>query len=739
MDNAPGTLSGNAQPHSSIRHMASRLRRVASMGMAEAGYRSWQESAKWIDRRRIDRHTVDPVAVLRREAPSIADHTPGREAIESVFRSRFFAGATRESIAELGRLFPDASRHILDDADALLTGEFNLLGYRGLSFGTPIDWQLDPVWSRRAPLAHWSQIDPLDPAVVGDSKIAWELSRHQWVVRLAQAFALTGDPRYATAAVNAIEHWIDANPVGRGLNWASSLEVAFRVIAWSWTLALLRGSAAMSPAFTTKLFASIHAHAAHVRKYLSYYFSPNTHLTGEALGLFYAGTLFPHFRDAADWRATGVRILVDQSRIQIGDDGVYFEQSTCYQRYTCEFYLHFLLLAARSGIAIPADVPSRVLRMIDFLVSIRRPDGSMPLVGDADDGCLMPLVCREPDDFRGVLAVYAALFRRPDFAAASGGPAPEVLWLLGPDGVRHITETNPASTAGPASRVFERGGYAVMRSGWDRDAHQLILDTGPLGCHVSSGHGHEDLLAVQCSVFGDRVLIDPGTYGYTAEPAWRNYFRSAAAHSTVVIDGMGQSEPAGPFGWRRRPRALLREWITTEAFDVADAEHNAYAHLDKPVTHRRRVVFVKPDFWVLIDDLTGEGSHTIDLSFQLAPVDVELASPHCCRVETERGAVLWIVTLASTPMVSAIRSGELQPIRGWISDRYGRKQPSPALVCSARAPLPMRAITVLYPTRDRSARPPAVESLFDHGTLSGVRIDGCIVRLDRDRVIVKRH
>jgi hypothetical protein len=707
--------------------------------MAEAGYRSWQESAKWIDRRRIDRSTIDPVAVLRREAPAIAGHTPRRETIESVFRSRFFAGATSESIAEFTRLFPDESQQILHDADALLAGEFNLLGYRGLSFGSPIDWQLDPVRSRRAPLAHWSQIDPLDPALVGDSKIAWELSRHQWVVRLAQAFAITKDSRYATAAVNAIEHWIDANPVGRGLNWASSLEVAFRVIAWAWTLALLRDAAAISPAFTTRLLASIHAHAAHVRKYLSYYFSPNTHLTGEALGLFYAGTLFPHFRDAADWRATGARILVEQSRIQIGDDGVYFEQSTCYQRYTCEFYLHFLLLAARHGMAIPADVPSRVSRMFDFLVSMRRPDGSMPLVGDADDGCLMPLVCRDPDDFRGVFAVYAAMFRRPDVAAASGGPAPEVLWLLGPDGVRHIHQTNHASTPPPASRVFDPGGYAIMRSGWDRDAHQLILDTGPLGCHVSSGHGHEDLLAIQCSVFGDRVLVDAGTYGYTAEPAWRNYFRSAAAHSTVTVDGLGQSEPTGPFGWRRRPRAVLREWITTPEFDVADAVHNAYAHLERPVVHRRRVVFVKPDFWVLIDDIRGERTHTIDLSFQFAPLRVELVSPDCCRVQTERGAVLWVVPLASTPMVNTIRSGELEPIRGWISERYGHKQPSPALVCSARTRLPMRAITVLYPARDRSAQPPAIERLSDHGTLNGVRVDGCIVRLDRDRVVVTRH
>ena len=708
------------------------------MSMAEAGYRGWQESAKWIDRRRANRSTLDPIAVLRREAPAIADHTPGRDAIDAVFRRRFFAGVTRESIADFCRLFPDATREIVDEANTLLAGEFNLLGYRGLSFGTPIDWQLDPVWSRRAPMAHWSQIDPLDRTTVGDSKIAWELSRHQWVVRLAQAFAITGDSRYATAAVSAIQHWIAANPVGHGLNWASSLEVAFRLIAWTWVLALLRDSAAMSPAFRTRLLASIHAHASHVRKYLSYYFSPNTHLTGEALGLFYAGTMFPHFRDAADWRATGARILIEQSRIQISDDGVYFEQSTCYQRYTCEFYMHFLLLAARSGMAIPNDVHARLSRMIEFLVSIRRPDGSMPLVGDADDGCLMPLVCRQPDDFRGVFAVFVAMFRRPDNAAASGGPAPEVLWLLGPDGLRHISDDTQPLPAPLTSRLFERGGYAVMRSGGDRDAHQLIFDVGPLGCHVSSGHGHEDLLSIQCSVFGDRVLIDPGTYGYTAEPEWRNYFRSAAAHSTVTIDRLGQSEPAGPFGWRRRPRAVLREWITTRECDVADAKHNAYAHLRSPVVHRRRVVFVKPDFWVVIDDLTGTGSHSVELTFQCAPLHAELTSS-ACRVETERGSVLWILPFATAPIANEIRSAELQPIRGWISQRYGHKQAAPALVCSTHSALPMRAITVLYPTRDRTETPPAVDTLHDDGRLSGVRVAGRTVRLDHDRVVITHH
>src|SRR4029453_19034472 len=103
--------------------------------------------------------------------------------------------------------------------------------------------------------------------------------------------------------------------------------------SWCWTAALIRNASAVSGQWMMTLLVSIWQHANHVRRYLSYYSSPNTHLTGEALGLFYAGTLFPEFRDAAEWRDTGARVLLAESRSQLLPDGVHFELSTCYQRY----------------------------------------------------------------------------------------------------------------------------------------------------------------------------------------------------------------------------------------------------------------------------------------------------------------------------------------------------------------------------------------------------------------------
>ena len=179
-----------------------------------------------------------------------------------------------------------------------------------------------------------------------------------------------------------------------------------------------------------------------------------------------------------------------------------------------------------------------------------------------------------------------------------------------------------------------------MRSGWEADAHQAIIDIGPIGCPVSGGHGHADLLSVQCSIFGEPCLVDAGTYSYAGESQWRDFFRSTAAHSTVMVDGANQAEPAGAFGWKGQPRVRLREWHSTPEFDFLDAEHDGYLSLPDPVVHRRRVIFVKPGYWILIDDLSGAAHHQIDLTFQFGQLDVTLGTHPWARAQTPGGRVL---------------------------------------------------------------------------------------------------
>jgi hypothetical protein len=639
-----------------------------------------------------------------------------RGAWESEASPRFFEGVASDSTSSLvGDRLPAWRERVIAQAEALCRGRFDLLGYRELSFGEPIDWQLDPVSGRRSPLVHWSRLDPLDATRAGDSKVVWELNRHQWLAQLGHAYRLTGNERYAGVCARHIDDWMRANPPGLGINWASSLEVAFRLVAWCWVLALFKGSLTFTTELRARMLAAIATHARHVERHLSSYFSPNTHLTGEALGLFYAGVLFPELRRSQRWQALGTRILVDESQRQVLPDGVYFEQSTCYQRYSVEIYLHFLILARRNGLAIPSFVEERVQRMLDFLLAIHRPDGSLPQIGDADGGWLLPLVPRSPDDARGIFSTAAAFFGSPELAWGAAEMAPESLWLLGRSGLSAFTALRPAPPQA-ASRVFAAGGYVVMRSGFDAQAHQLIFDAGPLGCPISGGHGHADLLSVQCSAFGEPFLVDPGTYAYTGDPEWRDFFRGTTTHSTAVVDGEGQAMPSGPFSWRARPEATLRRVSTPGGVLLAEADHAAYGRPHDPVLHRRRVLFVEKRYWVLVDDLEGTAEHRVDVQFQFAPIEVAVEPSLWVRARGRKGHGLLVRTLAAVPLKVGCWKGHLAPPRGWLSSAYGSREPAPLIVCSAVTTLPVRIVSLLLPVHDpATAPPPAALTLDAHG------------------------
>ena len=702
-----------------------RLQRLRSMSFAEIAYRSRQEAAKALERLAPAGRVTPPdtaLDIIRRHAPA-----------------RFFAGASDAATAEtMQARFPDECQRILTTADAALSGRFDLLGYRGLAFGTPIDWHLDPVWGRRAPLRHWSRLDPLDAAAIGDSKVVWELNRQQWLVRVAQAWVVTRETRYAAACVETIDAWLRENPAGQGINWSSSLEVSFRLMSWSWTMLLIRDWPGLSTRAAREVLAAIWQHAVFVRRYLSYYFSPNTHLTGEALGLLHAGVVFPVFAEAADWRTVALRVLREECQRQVRGDGVHFEQATCYQRYTADTYLTLLILAGRAGIPLPRGIGERTARMAEVLAAVTRPDGTMPAIGDTDGGRLLPITERASDDARGTLAVAAALFARADLAWAAGGVAPELVWLFGREGLRRFDALTPRPTAA-ALQVFPSG-YAVMRSGSDKHAHHLIADAGPLGCSTSSGHGHADLASVQLSIFGDPVLVDPGTGCYTPEPLWRDYFRSTAAHSTVRIDGVDHAEPAGTFRWKHRPSARFRGWTSDTAADVLDIEHDAYLRLADPVKCRRRIAFVKPDYWLVVDDLEGAERHRVEINFQFAP-DVHVAGglEPWIRVATRGGHTLWMLPMASSPLETVISCGELDPPHGWVSAAYGQREPAPAVRFTTEAALPWRAMTLLVPVAGTSSEPPAVIEVRDaHGRPSGVRFGAAArsAHVDDDTVVV---
>ena len=255
--------------------------------------------------------------------------------------------------------------------------------------------------------------------------------------------------------------------------------------------------------------------------------------------------MLPEFDEAKRWRDLGREILIEQIPVHVKPDGVYFEQSSYYHRYTTDFYIHFLILSRTNGITVPKSVEDALVSLLDHLMFITRPDVTTPFFGDDDGGRLAMLDARATNDFRPSLATGAALFGRGDYKFVAGDAAEELLWLTGVEGLRRfdsIVVTEPLEM----SKAFLDGGYFVMRDGWTRESNYLLFDCGPHGS-LNCGHAHADALSIDVAANGHTVLADPGTYTYTGSQKLRDWFRSSIAHNTVTLDGQSSSEPNGAF------------------------------------------------------------------------------------------------------------------------------------------------------------------------------------------------
>jgi hypothetical protein len=469
---------------------------------------------------------------------------------------------------------------------------------------------------------------------------------------LAQAYRLTERREYLDEIGNQLDSWLHTNPLQRGINWASALEVAFRALSWMWVDHLV--GEFLGDAQRRRLLEGLYRHAFHLEANLSVYFSPNTHLLGEAVALHALGVMFRGSAGAERWEALGARIVGEEMERQVHADGSHFEQSSYYHVYALDMFLFHATLAPPS-----TQYRDKLEGMAIYLEALAGPSRLLPFIGDDDGGRFFhPYGPR--DGFGGAtLAACDRFLKRPEGSYREDELHELAFWWLGPGlSTGHIEGKRESVD----SVRFADAGIVVMGSG----ATQCVIDAGSFG-PFRGGHSHADSLSIVARANGHDLLIDPGTYTYAGDSPWRDRFRGTAAHNTVRIGRLDQAEPAGSFGWRNPPQVEILQWQTDISADFLDSSCRY-----RGFVHRRRVYFLKPELLFILDDI--EGDRIEAEQFWHLRGEVEERAPECFRI----GGAATLILSGEAPELT--HGAEF----GWRSPAYGWKEPASFVVSRRR-------------------------------------------------------
>lgn len=555
-------------------------------------------------------------------------------------------------IAWLRKRFPVEASSVRDAAETLLRHEFDILGNgpftpidperspHGDGY-QPIDWRLDPRSKQRFPhgfpCREWNLAEMAPKGA--DVKAPWELGRLQHWVVLSQAALLFGDERFAAEIVRQAIDFSEANPVGVGVQWVCTMDVALRTVSWAIATELLDGFGGLGDSDRKILYEGLYEHGAFVRTHLeNFYEVTSNHYLSNLLGLLFAGAVFDDLEPGAQWWRFARGEIAREIEKQVLPDGADFESSIPYHRLVTELLLAAAHLAAHRGDPFDPAFRMRLASMVEYLAGTLRPDGVMPQVGDADDGRLHLFSgygTRPPEDPRHVFAPAAGVLGDPRWLEAQDALGPfEAAWW----GIDHPS----AIAAEPATvtRLWPDAGVAVHRAGGD----YLLVTNGRVGTQGFGNHKHNDQLGFELHLRGAALVVDPGSFVYTADPSARNRFRGTGAHSTVRIDHEEQNE--------LRPDWLFRLFQSGDPPELAieargDAvivrgRHTGYTRLSDPVVHERELRFEpsRPRLEVT-DRFSGRGSHEVEWRIQLAPgVEPRPDGDRRWRLETRDAAFL---------------------------------------------------------------------------------------------------
>lgn len=616
---------------------------VTALGVEQPSMTCVERETELFGKLNLDYPGLEPV----RDAVQAGLNAKARDELVAYFRRRT---NVRWHIDPAARPRPPVAGYNTARAERVLKRVFSYVG-KEAQLPKEVNWDVNPV---------------------DDLEWTCGFNQHSDWVQLGLAFWNTHDQAYARDFDDLLRSWLAQYPrldwrPDRRCAWRSTLRAAVRMMgAWPSAWWLFQEAEAFTAPTRLGMLHSIAQHG----EYLASHPSGGNWLLAESTGLLTIGTLFPELKEADTWARVAAERLYRELDAQVYPDGVQIELTPHYHSACMNSFYSAVTVARLNEYPLPGDFLAKYERMFECLMKIGKPDNRIPMLNDSDH-----------DSITGWMQRGYELFGREEFlfratAGAQGRP--------------------PAATSFP----MPYAGFRVTRSDWTADALYLCLDVGPYGL----GHQHEDKLAIDVHAYGRSHILDPGRFTYAAKFG-RAYFRDTQSHSTIMVDGYGQSRRGTERELWVTAHPLQSKWTSNAALDFAAGTYEDGYGPAIDVAHVRKVLFVKNDYWVVMDRLVpingGSAEHEFQANFQFAETGATVDPVTKIARSHNADANLDIIPVIPNPLTTATAEGEENPLHGWIGWSYHRNHKTPATMVmyrwTAGAPSAFDALLLPYP------------------------------------------
>ena len=451
-----------------------------------------------------------------------------------------------------------------------------------------IDLEPGPEFDQR------SREGPLtDEAVANMQKLRSAASRATGRLHsLAFAYLVTGDAKYAEAAIARMVEMASWDP--DGVTSYRNHDQVFRDITWKMAVAYDWCHGAMSEEQRGTVLQAVETRAAvlyrdfteDARPLHAWPYDSHGWTAIGFLGI--VATALAHDSEQADEWFQYVAAVYPPLLPPWGDEEGGWSQGTAYWKWSTTFaFWYFDALKSATGLDLYQKAWSRNNGW--YKLYTHPPFNDRHHFGDGNHG-------PPGDSDRLNLARWAAVHQNPYFqwyADALGGNR---------DGSYHgyywyddELEARPPADL-PQARHFPDIGWVAMHSALhDPDDVMLVMKSSPYG---SFNHSHADQNHFVLYAYGEPLLIDSGYYDWYGSPHDTQWTRQTKAHNCVLVNGEGQ-----PI-FNKDATGEIVAFESSPEWDYACGDAMA-AYMGKLERFRRHVVFLRPDIFVIVDDISA--------------------------------------------------------------------------------------------------------------------------------------